>query len=671
MGPDEAHRRGCFFCHIIFRMSDIWKPCNRVLYALAALVVSASMLPNASAQFVQQGSKLVGTGAVGSADQGYSVALSGDANTAIIGGPDDNGNAGAAWVFTRSGGVWTQQGGKLVGTGAVGNAHQGNSVALSGDGNTAIIGGPDDNGNAGAAWVFTRSGGVWTQQGNKLVGTGAVGGAQQGVSVALSGDGNTAILGGNGDNSAVGAAWVYTRSGGVWTQQGNKLVGTGAFAGFQGESVALSGDGNTAILGGMSASASVGAAWVFTRSGGVWAQQGGKLVGTGAVGDASQGYAVALSGDGNTAIVGAWNDSDNAGAAWVFTRSGGVWTQQGGKLAGTGAVGDAWQGYSVALSGDGNAAIVGGFADSAHTGAMWVYARSGGVWTQPAAKLVGTGAVGNAQQGWSVALSSDGNTAVLGGYGDNQNAGAAWVFMNGQTTPAKPAITGIVNDAGFTAGGPVSTGSWVAIFGTGLAPAGDSRKWNEATEIVNGKLPTNLDGTSVTVNGKPAAVEYVQPSQVNIQPPDDTAVGPVQVVVNTASGATNPFTVNYATFAPGLFPASAPYLVAQHADNSYVTAAAPAKPGEVIVLWGTGFGPANPAVPAGQVFSGANRLANAVTVMIGGQPAPVDFAGVVGAGLVQINVHVPSSIGNGDAGVVASVGDASTQTAANMIPIHN
>jgi hypothetical protein len=87
-------------------------------------------------------------------------------------------------------------------------------VALSGDGNTAILGGPDDNSDAGAAWVFTRAGGVWTQQ-MKLVGTGAVGTAVQGWSVALSGDGNTAILGGPGDNSGAGAAWVFTRAGEV------------------------------------------------------------------------------------------------------------------------------------------------------------------------------------------------------------------------------------------------------------------------------------------------------------------------------------------------------------------------------------------------------------------------------------------------------------------------
>jgi uncharacterized protein (TIGR03437 family) len=179
-----------------------------------------------------------------------------------------------------------------------------------------------------------------------------------------------------------------------------------------------------------------------------------------------------------------------------------------------------------------------------------------------------------------------------------------------------------------------------------------------------------LDDTSVTVNGKPAAVEFIQPSQVNIQAPDDFALGPVQIVVTTAAGVSNSFTVNYATFAPGLFTATAPYIVAQHADNSYVTTTTPAKPGEVIILWGTGFGPANPAVPAGQIFSGANPLANAVTATIGGQPAAVDFAGIIAAGLVQINVHVPSSIASGDAGAVATVGGVSTQTTANMIPIN-
>ncbi len=93
---------------------------------------------------------------MGGAQQGFSVALSSDGNTAIVGGFADSSSAGAAWVFTRTGGVWAQQGAKLVGTGAVGNANQGRSVALSSDGNTAIVGGGNASVSVGAAWVFMR-----------------------------------------------------------------------------------------------------------------------------------------------------------------------------------------------------------------------------------------------------------------------------------------------------------------------------------------------------------------------------------------------------------------------------------------------------------------------------------------------------------------------------------
>jgi uncharacterized protein (TIGR03437 family) len=236
-----------------------------------------------------------------------------------------------------------------------------------------------------------------------------------------------------------------------------------------------------------------------------------------------------------------------------------------------------------------------------------------------------------------------------------------------------PSISSVVNDATFE--GPITIGSWVAIFGSHLAPAGDSRPWNTSTEIVNGVFPTSLDGTSVTINGRRASIAYISPGQIDLEPPDDTAVGPVQVVVSTAAGgASAPLTVNYAQFAPGLFGATAPYLVAQHADGSYVggfTGATPAKPGETITLWGTGFGPASPSVPSGQVFSGASKLVNSVTVTIGGQPATVQFAGIVQAGLVQINVQLPSSLSDGDTAVVATVGGLSTQTTGNMISVHN
>jgi hypothetical protein len=289
------------------------------------LLLVGSIIPNLLfAQFTQQGPKLVGTGGVVPSRQGSSVAISSDGNTAIVGGPYDNGNIGAVWVFTRSGGVWTQQGPKLVGTGAVGAAHQGNSVAISSDGNTAIVGGYLDNGNSGAVWIFTRSGGIWTQQGTKLVVTFDGYFPQLGTSVAISSDGNTAIAGGPFDFANAGAVWVFTRSGGVWTQQGPKLIGTGYVGySYQGSSVAISSDGNTFIDGGYGDN-DTGAVWVFTRSAGIWTQQGAKLVGTGSVGYPYQGSSVAISSDGNTAIEGGYLDNGGIGAIWVFTRSAGI-----------------------------------------------------------------------------------------------------------------------------------------------------------------------------------------------------------------------------------------------------------------------------------------------------------------------------------------------------------
>ena len=420
---------------------------TRLSFAVAFALLISQVATPASASFAPQGAKLFGTGPTGAAGQGKSVALSADGNTAIVGGSTDNSSAGAAWVYIRNAGAWTQQGTKLVGTGAVGGALQATSVALSADGNTAIVGGFFDNTNVGATWVFTRTNGVWTQQGSKLVGTGGVGPTYQGVSVALSSDGNTAIVGGYYDNSQVGAAWVYTRTGSVWAQQGAKLVGTGAAgASYQGISVALSADGNTAMVGGFQDNGNVGASWIFTRSGSVWSQQGGKLVGTGAVGNAYQGVSVALSADGNTAIQGGYYDNSTAGAAWVFTRSAGVWSQQGAKLVAGGAIGNAQFGYSVALSADGNTAFAGGLSDNNNAGAGWTFKRSAGTWSQSGAKLFGAGAVGNAAQGVSAALSADGNTAILGGNGDNSNAGAAWVFVN--ASPKIVTVRDVPNDQG-------------------------------------------------------------------------------------------------------------------------------------------------------------------------------------------------------------------------------
>ncbi len=414
---------------------------------MCVLVVAVS---TAHSQYIQIVPKLVGSGATAGAHQGASVAISSDGNTAVVGGTGDNGNVGAVWVFRRVGGAWVQQGSKLVGAGGVGTTFQGWSVAVSSDGTTMIEGGPYDNGIVGAAWVFQRIGAEWFQQ-QKLIGTGGSGISGQGYGVAISSDGNTAVIGGPSDSSYFGAAWVFTRSNGIWSQQGPKLVGTGS-AGVpqQGISVALSSDGNTAVIGGNTDHGSTGAAWVFTRSAGSWTQQGSKLVGTGAAGNAAQGYSISLSSDGNTMISGGYFDSSQAGAAWVFTRSSGVWSQQGNKLVGAGAAGFARQGYSVGLSSNGDKAIIGGDGDDNSLGAAWIFTRTGGVWSQQGGKLSSSGALGVAAQGSSVGLSGDGNTAVIGGFADNNGEGAAWIFMN-----ARPHIVS-VSDVPFDQGGTVA-----------------------------------------------------------------------------------------------------------------------------------------------------------------------------------------------------------------------
>jgi hypothetical protein len=408
-------------------------------------LVSSSWV--AEAQFVQRGSRLVGSGAVGAARQGYSVSVSADGNTAIVGGKGDNNGVGAAWVFSRSNGLWIQQGGKLVGAGAIGASGQGWAVALSGDGNTALLGAPGDDTDTGAVWVFTRNSGVWTQQAKLLV-AGGNRGAQLGGKVSISYDGGTALAGGAGDNGSAGAAWVFTRSGGAWVQQGGKLFGAGANgSASQGQAVALSGDGDTAIVGGSFDANGFGAAWIFTRSNGLWSQQGGKLVGQGAVGQAMQGNSVSLSEDGSTAAIGGPHDNAYRGATWIFSRSNGVWSQQGNKLVANAPVGAGLQGTSVSLSADGDMLLEGAPADNGLVSPVgaWVFTREGTNWSQQGGQLIpaGTTRVESAA-GFSVALSSDRTTAVIGGFVDNSNVGAAWIF----SPLVERLISGVINSDG-------------------------------------------------------------------------------------------------------------------------------------------------------------------------------------------------------------------------------
>jgi hypothetical protein len=477
------------------------------VFVLCLLVCAVA----AEGQFTQQTAPLRAVDVLG-ASVGRSVAISADGNTAIAGGPTDRSLTGAAWIFTRNGKIWSQQGPRLHGTGAIADqAQQGSAVAISADGNTALVGGPRDRCDCafdgtypGATWVFTRVAGVWSQQGTKLFGGGAIGSAEQGSSLALSADGNTAIIGGPSDNSVAGAAWIFTRSGDSWSQQA-KLVPfsvTGSSA--RGFSVALSGDGNTAIIGAPSGTDG-GAAWIFTRTGGVWTQQT-QLLALGAIGAFPRyGASVALSYDGSTAIVGSPGDSSDFGAVWVYTRALNEWSQQGGKLVGSTENPGGRQGTSVSLSADGNTAVSGGYLDSPR-GGVWVFTRNElGVWSQQGSKLVGTTVpLAAGEQGRAVAISADATTFVEGGASDE-----FWPFAkavptiatlsgNGQSAQinaAFPPLTVIVRDA---ADQPSSDAS--VTFTIHVGPNGASATFASSATVV-----TNANGIAtaptLTANG--------------------------------------------------------------------------------------------------------------------------------------------------------------------------
>ena len=257
-------------------------------------------------------------------------------------------------------------------------AEQGSSVAISADGNTIIVGGNKDDTAIGAAWIYTRVNGVWSQMGPKLVGSNPIGISRQGFSVAISADGNTAIIGGAQDDYDIGAVWVFIRNNGTWVQQGNKLVGTGRAGGhvFQGEHVSTSADGNTIILSGGGDNNNIGAIWFFARSAGVWSQQGNKIVPAGINSSLNYNISASLSANGDLALIGRGSDNSDSGSIWIYKRNSGVWSLIGSKFRSSTAVGKVRQGVSVAISKDGQTIIEGGIFDNNWKGAAWVFGPS-------------------------------------------------------------------------------------------------------------------------------------------------------------------------------------------------------------------------------------------------------------------------------------------------------
>jgi len=458
---------------------------------------------------------------------GNALAVSGDGMTVVVGAPhessaargingnqDDNSlyNSGAVYVYVRRGDAWTQQA-YIKASNAGGSDMFGLSLAISRDGNTLAVAAPweasaatgvngDQNDDsipqAGAVYVFTRSGSAWSQQayikasntGRKGVGD-DVEGDQFGFSISLSADGRTLAVGavsedsnatgvnGAQDNDAAasaGAVYLFARTGDAWVQQAYLKSGNNEAGDLFGYGVALSDNGSALAVAGYDEDGSgkgvnpaddngnngTGAIYAFDRRGGTW-RQTGYFKGSRSQRNDALGYAVAISGDGNTIAGGTGEESclngginpagcdidtfpsnlaaGSVGAVYVWARSGASWVEQAFVKALNPDLED-WFSVRLAISGDGSRLIVGAsMEDSAATGvngsedddsaedsgAAYVYARTGTTWRQ-LAYIKPSDTTPYDEFGSSVAISADGRTVVAGARMKNEGAGAAYAF---------------------------------------------------------------------------------------------------------------------------------------------------------------------------------------------------------------------------------------------------
>ena len=406
-----------------------------------ATIPEAHLL-NLIAEWTQEQKLLTSDGTFGDCF-GYSVSL--DGNTALIGafGDDAPGDTeGSAYIFTRTGTTWTQQA-KLIPT--TGGYYDYFGYAVSLDGDSALIGAPGNPFNPlypGAAYIFIRTGTTWTQQA-RLVPSDGQNEDYFGNSVSL--DGDTAIIGSEYLTGSSGSVYVFTRSGTTWNQQTKLLPSDGITGEMFGYSVSL--EANTALIGAIfddDNGPGAGSAYIFTRTGTTWTQQTKLLASDGATLD-QFGISVSLSGD--NALIGVEWDSDNgekSGSAYVFTRTGTLWNQQAKLLPSDGTAEDRF-GHSVSFSGD--TALIGANEDDEtgnYSGSAYVFTRTGTTWIQQI-KLLPSDTSEQKLFGESVSL--DGDTALIGAYGDDENGpgtGAAYVFIKESINypPNPPAITG-------------------------------------------------------------------------------------------------------------------------------------------------------------------------------------------------------------------------------------
>ena len=297
---------------------------------------------------------------------GHSVSMSSDGNTLAIGAPSNDGTlslAGHVRIYQWSGAAWTQKGADIDGEAV--NDWSGESVSMSSDGNSLAIGAANNDGtgtDAGHVRIYWWSGSAWAQKGADIDGEAAD--DWSGESVSMSSDGNTLAIGAplnDGTGVVAGHVRIYEWNGSAWTQKGADIDGEAA-NNFSGFSVSMSSDGNTVAIGayGNGGTASLaGHVRIYEWSGSAWTQKGADIDGEDLVDES--GYSVSMSSDGNTLAIGArWNDGTgiiDAGHVRIYEWSGSAWTQKGADIDGE-ATNDE-SGYSVSMSSDGNTLAIG------------------------------------------------------------------------------------------------------------------------------------------------------------------------------------------------------------------------------------------------------------------------------------------------------------------------
>ncbi len=240
------------------------------------------------------------------------------------------------------------------------------------------------------------------------------------------------------------------------------------------------------------------------------------------------------------------------------------------------------------------------------------------------------------------------------------------------TNTAAPMITSVNSASSYGGFAYFASGSYLEIKGTNLADPNDPRlltnagQW-AAADFTGGNAPTNLDGISVSIDGKPALVSYISPTQINAQAPEDSATGNVAIAVTNCKAASSPFLFAKQALAPGLLaPASfnvngTPYMAATFAsDGAYVLSSSvgsqlgvnsrPAAAGDVIIAYGIGFGDVTPSISPGTVVTQSNTVNNSVAFSFGSTSAVVSYSGLAGGlvGLYEFYITIPSGLSSGD-----------------------